>query len=181
MRARVERLKEHRCSIPLKPRSVQGERRVQLCVSVWSDSARKNFKLVEFLDRHLDRNKFALTLVGRLPDGVRLTHGEHIPPLSQRRLGSLLRRMDVLVAPSFNECYSNAETQALGCGLPVLALNDSSHREVVGPGGRFFGGADDIFQELEALIARYAEYERAATALDIDDVAVQYLIAAGLV
>jgi glycosyltransferase involved in cell wall biosynthesis len=150
-------------------------------MSVWSDGRRKNWPLIEFIDQNIDASRFHLTLVGRLPSSVHLHHSSHIAPLKQRHLGELLRGMDVFIAPSYNECFSNAETQALACGLPVLALDDSSHREVVGGGGRFFRGQDDVLQELTALVAGYSYYEQRAEGNDIDDVAVQYLTAARLV
>jgi glycosyltransferase involved in cell wall biosynthesis len=164
---------------------VQASRRVRLCVSVWSDGPRKNWPLLAALDASLDHSKYALTLVGRLPEGFALSNRtRHIPPLPQAALGALLRTMDIFIAPSYNECFSNAESQALGCGLPVLALDDSSHREVVARGGRFFaatGGVDAALRELAALVAGYPHYVTLAAPNDIDDVALQYLIAAGLV
>lgn len=151
-----------------------------MCISVWSDGPRKNWPLIEALDAFLDHSRFSLTLVGRVREGTVLNHTTLVPPQPQAALGAILSNMDIFIAPSYNECFSNAESQALGCGLPVLALDDSSHREVVGSGGRYFGDVDGAIRGLAALVAGYPHYARLAVASDIDDVALQYLTVAGL-
>jgi glycosyltransferase involved in cell wall biosynthesis len=159
---------------------VQGKQRIRVCTAVWSDGPRKNWSLLQFLDRELDHLRYELILVGRTPANTTLLHTTVISPMRQRPLGDLLRRMHVFLAPSYNECFSNAEVQALACGLPVLALRNSSHVEVVQKGGRFFSGQDDVLSELSALVANYAHYAQQIKVNDIDDVALQYLCAARL-
>jgi glycosyltransferase involved in cell wall biosynthesis len=160
--------------------SLQGKVRVKVCTAVWSDGPRKNWSLLQFLDRELDHTHYELILVGRTPANTTLLHTTVIPPMKQGPLGSLLRKMHIFLAPSYNECFSNAEVQALACGLPVLALHDSSHVEVVQEGGRFFSGEDDVLSELSALTANYAYYAQRVGANDIDDVALRYLCASRL-
>jgi glycosyltransferase involved in cell wall biosynthesis len=142
---------------------------------------RKNWNLITFLDNELDHSRYQLTVIGRIPEGTSLNHTSHVPPLDQAHLAQMLRVMDIFVAPSWNECFSNAEAQALASGIPVLALRNSSHPEVVKTAGRLFNGPEDVLQELEALVANYPLYAAAVQPLDIDDIAMQYLQAAGLI
>ena len=118
--------------------------RFRVGISVWSTAKRKNFDTIQKLVPLLDPDLFELVLVARVPDDFNKTLFKErnltlFSPMNQRELGFFLRnRIDVFAPPSWYECFSNSEVQALSSGLPVIALNDSSHVEVVGEGGVFF-------------------------------------------
>ena len=99
---------------------------------------RKNNQLLLDLVPKLDYSRFSLTVIGSWPL-AKPPSVTFIPKLSQQRLGEQLRKHDVYLALSWDECFSNSEVQAIATGLPVVALNDSSHPEVVQNGGVLFG------------------------------------------
>lgn len=111
---------------------------LKLCFSSYSGSVRKNNQLLLDLVPKLDYSRFSLTVIGSWPL-AKPPSVTFIPKLSQQRLGEQLRKHDVYLALSWDECFSNSEVQAIATGLPVVALNDSSHPEVVQNGGVLFG------------------------------------------
>jgi len=56
---------------PPSEREPLGGRRVRVVASSWSDNPRKGAATFEWLDEHLDRDRFDLTFVGRSPVGLR--------------------------------------------------------------------------------------------------------------
>ena len=77
--------------------------------------------------------------LARLHPGVRLTgqyHPDDVP--------NLLRDVDVLVNPSFNESYSLTVREAIQQGVPVIASNVGALPEIVRPelGGALFPAGD---------------------------------------
>ena len=119
--------------------SVSRERGVlKLCFSSYSGSARKNNQLLLDLVPKIDSSRFSLTVIGAW-DLTKPPNVNFLPKVPQEHLGEALRKHDVYLALSWNECFSNSEVQAIASGLPVVALNDSSHPEVVQGGGVLFG------------------------------------------
>jgi glycosyltransferase involved in cell wall biosynthesis len=53
-------------------------------------------------------------------------------PLSRPALTELRSRADLLISPSRRESYGMAVTEALTCGIPVIATDVGGHREAVG-------------------------------------------------
>mmetsp|Transcript_28451 Transcript_28451/g.69024 ORF Transcript_28451/g.69024 Transcript_28451/m.69024 type:complete len:394 (-) Transcript_28451:552-1733(-) len=178
---------------PTRPKHIPSNGRIRVGTSVWSTAARKNFDLIQKLVPLLDPNVFELVIVGRLPDDFDRKIFEErnftiYPPMAQRELGIFLQtRVDAFLAPSWYECFSNSEVQALSSGLPIIALNESSHVEVVGSGGVFFGSGEnhsDVMGALEAFQRLRSEYDTFASQIDppsIREIAKQYLEVAGLV
>ena len=107
--------------------------------------------------------------------------------MNHKHLGSIFRdHIDAYFAPSFDSC-GTSEVRSLSSGLPVIALRDSSHTELVGQGGVFFGSEADCWNAKDALRAmyhlrsNYGHYVSQVSAPKIQAVAAQYLEAAGLV
>jgi len=74
---------------------------------------------------------------------------------SSDNVSEILNAMDVFVLPSISEGMSNTLTEAMACGLPVLATRVGGNPEVVGDersGGLFVpGDIYDLAQQLERL------------------------------
>ena len=151
-----------------------------------------NFTLIQKLSPMLNANHFEFVLIGKVPGEfhrVFFTKGPFklMAPMNQKHLGSFFRdHIDAYFVPSF-ESWGNSEVQALSSGLPLIALRDSSHSELVGQGGVFFGSEADCWNATDALRAlyhlrsNYDHYVSRVTAPKIQAVAAQYLEAAGLV
>lgn len=152
--------------------------RLKVCTSVYSDGDRKNFRLVSQLVKYQESHNFELVMAGRLP---RYFTSMNATLMSEYELGNFLRRCDVFLAPSWYECFSNSEVQALACGLPVVGLNESSHPEVSQGGGVFFGSYEQRFNVTLALDAiaevrrNYWSYVKNIPMHDINSLAEAYL------
>ena len=99
----------------------------------WSDNPRKGADVLAWLDRHLDRDRFDLMFVGRLP--ARLEHIRTVGPLDSRALADVLRDADLYLAASRDDPCSNALLEALACGLPAAFRRSGGHPELVGDAG----------------------------------------------
>ncbi|RYH28973.1 hypothetical protein EON65_10185 [archaeon] len=153
--------------------------RLKVCSSVYSDSIRKNFQLVYELTKFQQSHNFELLMAGNVPTNY--TSLMNATLMDEYELGHFLRRCDVFLTASWYECFSNAEVQALSCGLPVVALNESSHSHVVQKGGTVFGSFDQRFEVSLALEAisevrkNYLNYVKNIPVYDINGLAEAYI------
>ena len=53
-------------------------------------------------------------------------------PLSRSALGERFSETDLLISPSRRESYGMAVSEALACGIPVIATDVGGHREAIG-------------------------------------------------
>lgn len=136
-------------------RSTSGEK-IRLVASSWSNNLNKGFDVYEFLDNNLDFNRFEMTFIGNSP--VNFKNIKHIPPLSPEELASELREHDIFVFASKLETYSNSLAEALHCGLPVIARDNSSQATTVGNGGLFFNDIEDVLMAIDDLARNLKNY-----------------------
>ncbi len=153
-------------------------RRVRLIATSWSDNPNKGAALYAWLDEHLDRDRYELTFVGRLP--VALAHARSIPPVDSQGVAALLREHDVYITASRHEPCSNALLEALACGLPAVYLDSGSHGELVGEAGAAFHGEDDVLAAIDTVTDRLDEFRSSIRVTSIDEVAQGYLDALGI-
>lgn len=152
--------------------------RVRLISTSWSDNPNKGAELYRFLDRHLDRDRFSYTFVGRIAGSFE--HVRVVPPVGSRALADLLRAHDVYVTASRNDPCSNALLEALACGLPALYLESGGHPELVGEGGVGFATEDDVLRSLDRLVAELDPRRQAIRVPALAEVADRYLEAMGI-
>ena len=126
-------------------------RRIRVIASSWSDNPRKGAATFEWLDQHLDHDRFELTFVGRA--SVALMRSRMIPALPSEELAELLRSQDIYLAASLDDPCSNALLEALACGLPAAFAASGGHPELVGEAGLPFSSPE----ELPAVLARLAD------------------------
>ena len=72
-----------------------------------------------------------------------------VGPYKSKSVAQLLKRADLYITASKNDCCSNSLLEALACGLPVVARNSGGNPEIVGSGGVLFETEDDILGALE--------------------------------
>jgi glycosyltransferase involved in cell wall biosynthesis len=126
-------------------------RPLRVVATSWSDNPRKGADVLDWLDRHYDSRRLALTFVGNTQssfDRIRL-----VPAVDSLRVAEILRANDVYLAPSRDDPCSNALLEALACRLPAAYLRSGGHPELVGEAGI---GFDDP-EELPALFERLRE------------------------
>lgn len=154
--------------IPFDP-----DRKVRLISTSWSNNPRKGGPIYQWIEDHLDWNRFEYTFVGN--SSQTFSRIRHIPPVSSEALADLLRQHDIYITASSNDPCSNALIEALACGLPALYLNDGGHPELVGYGGLPFNTNDEILPQLDILVEDYASFQRLITVSRMEDVAEKYL------
>jgi len=64
--------------------------------------------------------------------------------------------------------------EALACGVPVIALNDGGHPEIVKNGGLFFNNHQELLDDIEEMVRNYDKYKNNIVLLPFEKVAKQY-------
>ncbi len=149
------------------------DRIIKLIATSWSSNERKGFDIYHYLDEHLDHKRYSFTFIGN-PDKP-FTNIRSIPPLSSDRLADALRDHDIFISASKMESCSNSFLEAMHCGLPALARNNTSHPEVLGNNGLLFEGSIDILHKIDQLSSHLDLYRRNLTIIPIEEIAHKYL------
>ena len=131
-------------------------RKVRIIATSWSPNIRKGFSFYQYLDEHLDHTRYEMTFIGNSP--IRFQHIHYVPPQSSEILAQLLREHDLFITASQNDPCSNSLLEAVGCGLPVVALNSGGHPELIGDGGRLFNDTSDILAAIDVVSANLEQY-----------------------
>ena len=107
--------------------------------------------ITEIIEKHTE---VRFTYVGKalVPDHPRIKHYEGLP---RKQLEELYRSSDILLYPSRDEAYGLAALEALSYGIPVIASNLPSLREIVDDSvdGYIARSQEDYSEKLEELIS----------------------------
>lgn len=155
----------------------QSDRKIRLISSSWSDNPNKGFAVYEWLDKHLDWQKFDYTFVGRSP--IQFDRICILPPMNSLQLAELLRQHDIYISASQNDPCSNSLIEALSCGLPALYLNSGGHPEIVGKAGFGFSDREAIPSLLDRLVEEYEHKQKHINIPTLAKVAESYLVVMG--
>jgi glycosyltransferase involved in cell wall biosynthesis len=147
-------------------------RKPRLIATSWSANWRKGFRIYQWMDRHLNWDRYEMTFVGNSP--IKFANIRMIPPLPSAELANILKRHDIYITASYPDPCSNALIEALSCGLPAVAYNGGGHPELVGSGGLLFDRPEHIPQLVERIVAQYDEFRSSLPLFDITKVADQY-------
>ncbi len=148
-------------------------RKVRLIASSWSDNVDKGAIDYQWLDEHLDWERFEFTFVGR--SSVAFRNIRMIPPVDSFRMAELFREHDIYVTASRNDPCSNSLIEALTCGLPAIYLKSGGHPEIVKQAGAGFESAEEIPGLLDQLAAGYEAFQSRISLPSIQEVSEQYL------
>ncbi len=147
--------------------------KIRLISTTWSSNPRKGFDIYHYLDKYLDFEKYSMTFVGNsdtLFDNITM-----FPPQPSGKLAAILREHDIFIAASTMEPCSNSFLEALHCGLPVLARNNSSYPELLGDNGLLFDGKNDVLEQLKRISGRLAEHRKRINVVPMSEVAERYI------
>ncbi|MCA0448923.1 MAG: glycosyltransferase family 4 protein [Proteobacteria bacterium] len=147
-------------------------KRPRLVVTSWSRNPNKGADVLDWLEASAPQLDFDVTFVGNA--SRKLANIHHLAPVPSAELAEILRGQDIFLMPARNECCSNALAEALACGLPALARNDSGNPEVLGKGGELFDRPEEIPAKVAAIAANFAAYRMAIPKFDIDAIARRY-------
>jgi glycosyltransferase involved in cell wall biosynthesis len=154
------------------------QRKTRLISASWSDNPNKGTETYQWLDEHLNWERFEYTFVGRL--SIRLKHIYQIEAVPSEKLAALLRQHDIYITASRNDPCSNGLIEALSCGLPAIFLNSGGHPEIVGEGGLSFTSKEEIPSLLDQLIEEYPERQTRIFLPTLAEVGDRYLGVMGI-
>jgi glycosyltransferase involved in cell wall biosynthesis len=149
------------------------DRKTKLIAASWSDNVNKGALDYQWLDEHLDWDRFEMTFVGRSPVTFRNIH--MIPAVDSYRLADLFREHDIYVTASKNDPCSNSLIEALTCGLPAMYLRSGGHPEIVRLAGLGFDSAEEMPGLLNQLVDGYEAFQSNISLPSIQEVSRLYL------
>ena len=149
------------------------DRKTRLIASSWSDNPNKGASVYQWLDAHLDWERYEMTFVGRSP--VQFRNIRMIPAVGSYRMAELFRDHDVYLTASKNDPCSNSLIEALTCGLPAIYLQSGGHPEIVKQGGLGFEAEEQIPELLNEMIDKYEKYHSLISVPAIQEVSEEYL------
>lgn len=158
---------------PFERQSFRPKQKIRLVASAWSDNPRKGKSTYQWLDEHLDFNRYTLTFVGRID--VDFKNIRRIPPQTSQSLAHILREQDIYITASENDPCSNALLEALACGLPALYFDSGGHGELTGFGGLPFHNPEHLLAQLERLVNHYDGFKAGIWVESMDDIASKYV------
>jgi glycosyltransferase involved in cell wall biosynthesis len=154
------------------------DRKTRLISASWSDNPRKGGPTYEWLEDHLDWDRYEFTFVGNTQASFRRVR--HIPPVPSQELAALLRSHDIFVTATEHDAYSNALVEALSCGLPAVYLDSGGSSEAVKDAGFGFRDREELPGLLERLVDEYEARQAQIDLPSVDQIADQYLAVLGL-
>ncbi len=149
------------------------DRKTRLIASSWSDNVNKGAAVYQWLDEHLDWDRFEMTFVGRSP--VTFKNIRLIPAVDSYRMSQLFREHDIYITASKNDPCSNSLIEALTCGLPAIYLQSGGHPEIVKQAGAGFEAAEQIPELLNRIVDGYASFQSQISVPSIQEVSEEYL------
>jgi len=152
--------------------SFNRNRKIRLIATSWSQNWNKGFDVYKWLDENLDFSRYEMTFIGNSP--IDFKNIKWIKPLLSEELALQLKQYDIYITASKNDPCSNALLEALSCGLPVIALNDGGHPEIVKIAGELFNNKEEIPQLIEKIVLNYMKYASNIKLQTINEVAQQY-------
>ena len=148
------------------------DKKVRLVATSWSGNIRRGFDIYQYLDEHLDFNKYEMTFVGNSP--MEFKNIKWIKPVPSRELANILKEHDVYITASKNDPCSNALIEALHCGLPAVARNDGGHPEIIGEAGALFEDETEVIVAIEKVTHDYNHYQQQIRLSTFDEVGQKY-------
>lgn len=152
--------------------NLESSRKVRLIASSWSSNIHKGFEAYKYLDENLNFEKYEMLFVGNSP--VEFNNIQKVEPLQSDKLAGMLRSCDIYITASKKDPCSNSLIEAMFCGLPVIALRDGGHPELVGEAGELFDDYKDIPQLLEKICKNYDSYTNKMLLEGMDSIGKRY-------
>ncbi len=144
----------------------------KLISTSWSDNWNKGFDVLQYLDEHLDFNKYEFTFVGNSP--IEFKNIKHLPAMNSEELSKVLREHDIYIAASRSESCSNSLLEAINCGLVVAARESGCYREVIKEGGIVVKTAEELCAGLDALWDNIEDFQTKLPYYDIEEIGSKY-------
>jgi len=147
-------------------------KKIKLIASSWSINRNKGFDILEYLDNHLNFEKYEMTFIGRSPITFRKI--KLIGPLPSQELAKQLRKHHLFISTSFREACSNSLLEAMHCGCIPIARNNSSHPEIIADAGVLFEGSEDILNAIDNAVEKYEKLKLKLNLPSIEEIGQRY-------
>ncbi len=147
-------------------------KKIKLIAVSWSDNPKKGFETYRWLDEHLDFKRYAMTFIGNTP--VSFKNIRTLAPLNSLQLAAELKSHDIFITAAQKDPCSNALIEGLSCGLPVIALRDGGHPEIVKDAGLLFDAPDEVPALLERMAPEYASFRKVISVNSLSDTVDKY-------
>jgi glycosyltransferase involved in cell wall biosynthesis len=148
--------------------------KIKLIAVSWSNNPKKGLDYYKYLDKNLDWNKYQMTFVGNCVANFK--NIIKVDSLNSLGLSAMLNEHDIFISPAQDEAASNAIVEALSCGLPVVAIDSGSNREVVQNGGEFFCGQEELVKKIDLVAKNIEDYCNKISVKNINQIAEEYII-----
>jgi glycosyltransferase involved in cell wall biosynthesis len=90
-------------------------------------------------------------------------------------LAEHIKKKDIFITASKNDCCSNSLLEAMSCGLPAIAYNSGGNPEIVKDGGLLFDGKDDIIDKIGECATNLSFFEEKISVATTEETAKKYL------
>ena len=148
------------------------DNKVKLVATSWSANIRRGFDIYQYLDEHLDFNRYEMTFVGNSP--IEFKNIRWVKPVPSPEVANILREHDIYITASKNDPCSNSLIEALHCGLPAVARNDGGHPEIIGEAGALFENEAGAIDAIEKVAQNYKYYQARIDLSALDEVGQKY-------
>ncbi|MFA5173393.1 MAG: glycosyltransferase family 4 protein [Candidatus Paceibacterota bacterium] len=147
--------------------------KIKLIAASWSSNKNKGFSFYEFLDNHLDFDKFEMTFIGNSP--VEFKNIIKLPPIPSVEIAEHFKKSDIFISASKLEACSNSILEAMSSGLPVIALNSGSNPEIIRKGsGELFDSEFGLLSKINQVSSSLENYKN-NNQENIENIAQKYL------
>jgi glycosyltransferase involved in cell wall biosynthesis len=146
--------------------------KVRIAIASWSNNVKKGFPVYKWMDENLNFTKYSVTFIGNTP--IRFKNIDCKLIEDRKKLSDELKKHDIFVTASQNDPCSNSLIEALHCNLPVLALNNGGHGEIVSNGGELFNDNNEIIEMLGKITNNYYHYQSQIKMPNIDEIGNRY-------
>ena len=146
--------------------------KIKVIANSWSTNSNKGFDILEYLDNHLDFEKYEMTFIGRSP--ISFQRIKLINALPSLELANQLRKHHLFISSSFREACSNSLLEAIHCGCIPVVRNNSSHPEIIAKAGVLYNGPEDILKAIDYATEKYEYFKEKSHMLSIDEIGQRY-------
>lgn len=157
-----------------KPNGKSNRDRIRIITTGWSTGDIKGFDIYEYLDKHLDFEKYQFIFLGN--SNTKFKNIESFPPQISRVVASMLKGSDIFITATQHDACSNSLVEALHSGLPAVARYSGGHPELVGSGGVLFDGKEDVIEAIEMVSSNLKRFRERIKVLSDSKVADLYYI-----
>lgn len=138
-----------------------------------SDNWKKGYDIYQYIDKHLDFNKYSYTFIGNSP--ITFENIKVVSPISSKDLCDRLNDHNIFITASLKDPCSNSLLEAKACGLPCIVRNSGGHSEIITDSDIIFDDASDILKKIDYMAKNYNNLRQKTRSKPMDIVTDEYV------